>query len=254
MEKLMRLRQIGLLKPAFMIIVLSLVFSTMGAQAQEMEIPIPQTLKGLEQRVKAIMTENDTPGVGIALVSRDEILWVAGFGTADIATEKAVDTDTLFRIGSISKSFVSLAVLQLQEQGKLSLNDTLRELAPEIAFTNPWEDSDPVRLVHLLEHTTGFEDIHLREFAYNHPTIALHDVLAYNPASRTSRWPPGRHMSYSNSGPVAAAYVVEKIAGQPFEEFVRQNLFEPLAMETADFFLTTATCLNHWQWKPLTFF
>jgi len=186
------------------------------------------------------MAKNNTPGAGIALVSRDEILWVAGFGTADIATGKAVDTDTLFRIGSISKSFVSLAVLQLQEQGELSLDDTLKELAPEIAFTNPWEDSDPVRLVHLLEHTTGFEDIHFREFAYNHPTLSLQDGLAYNPASRTSRWPPGTHMSYSNSGPVVAAYVVENITGQPFEEFIQQNLFEPLAMETADFFLTTA--------------
>jgi len=223
-----------------MIIMLLLVFSTMGAQAQETETAIPQTLAELEQRVKAIMAKNDTPGVGIALVSRDEILWVAGFGTADMATGKAVDTDTLFRIGSISKSFVSLAVLQLQEQGKLSLDDTLWELAPEIAFTNPWEDSDPVRLVHLLEHTAGFEDIHFREFAYNHPAISLQDALAYNPASRTARWPPGTHMSYSNSGPVVAAYVVEKIAGQPFEEFVRQNLFEPLTMETAGFFLTTA--------------
>jgi len=235
----MKLRQIEPLKLACMIIMLSLVFSTMGAQAQETEKPIPQTLEGLEQRVKAIMAENDIPGVGIALVSRDEILWVAGFGTADIATGKAVDTDTLFRIGSITKSFVSLAVLQLQEQGKLSLDDTLGELAPEIAFSNPWEESDPVRLVHLLEHTTGFEDIHLREFAYNHPTISLQDSLAFNPASRTSRWLPGRYMSYSNSGPVVAAYVVEKIAGQPFEEVVQQNLFEPLAMETADFFLTT---------------
>ena len=223
-----------------MIIMLLLVFSTMGAQARETETAIPRTLAELEQQVKAIMAKNDTPGAGIALVSRDEILLVAGFGTADIATGKAVDTDTLFRIGSISKSFVSLAVLQLQEQGKLSLDDTLRELAPEIAFTNPWEESDPVRLVHLLEHTTGFEDIHFREFAYNHPTISLQDALAYNPASRTARWPPGTHMSYSNSGPVAAAYVVEKIAGQPFEEFVRQNLFKPLAMETAGFFLTTA--------------
>ena len=236
----MKLRQIKLLKLACMIIILLLVFSTMGAQAQETETPIPQTLAELEQRVKVVMAESDTPGAGIALVSRDEILWVAGFGTADIATGKAVDTDTLFRIGSISKSFVSLAVLQLQEQGKLSLDDTLRDLAPEIAFTNPWEDSAPVRLVHLLEHTSGFDDTHLRELAYNHPTISLQDALAYNPASRTARWPPGTHMSYSNSGPVAAAYVVEKIAGQPFEEFVRENLFEPLAMETADFFLTTA--------------
>ena len=237
---MIKLRQIKLLKPACMIIMLLLIFSTIVAQARETETPIPQTLAELEQQVKAIMAENNIPGTGIALVSRDKILWVEGLGTANVATKKAIDTDTLFRIGSISKSFVSLAILQLHEQGKLSLDDTLQELAPEIAFTNHWENSAPVQLAHLLEHTAGFEDIYLREYAYNHPTISLQDALAYNPVSRTSRWPPGTHMSYSNSGPVVAAYVVEKIAGQPFEEFVRENLFEPLAMETADFFLTTA--------------
>ena len=64
--------------------------------------------------------------------------------------------ETLFRIGSVSKSFAALAALKLQEEGKLKLTDTVRQWVPEVAFTNPWEATDPVRLVHLMEHTTGF--------------------------------------------------------------------------------------------------
>ena len=77
----------------------------------------------------------------MALVSRDEVLWLEGIGRVDLATGRKVTPDTLFRIGSISKSFVGLAVLMLQEQGKLDLNDKLSDLAPEIEFENRWEAS-----------------------------------------------------------------------------------------------------------------
>lgn len=80
-------------------------------------------------------------GAGVALVSRDEVLWLEGIGRVDLATGRKVTPDTLFRIGSISKSFVGLAVLMLQEQGKLDLNDKLSDLAPEIEFENRWEAS-----------------------------------------------------------------------------------------------------------------
>ena len=127
----------------------------------------------------------------------------------------------------------------LQEQGKLDLNDKLSELAPEIEFDNPWEETDPVRLVHLLEHSTGFDDIHLREYAHNDPDpISLRDGLAYDPKSRTSRWKPGTYVSYCNSGPAAAAYVVETIPGKRFEDFVQEHLFDPIGMRTASYFLT----------------
>jgi CubicO group peptidase (beta-lactamase class C family) len=73
---------------------------------------------------------------------------------------------------------------------------------PEVTFSNRWEATDPVRLVHLMEHTTGFDDIHLREYASNDPTpIALKEALAYGAASRVSRWRPGTRMAYCNSGP-----------------------------------------------------
>src|SRR5690606_34310887 len=117
--------------------------------------------------------------IGIALVNEEGPYWVAGWGKANLATGEAADQDTLFRIGSIPKMFVALAVLQLQEEGKLSLDDKLRDLAPEIEFENPWEDTHPVRLVHLLEHTTGWDDIHLTEYAFAAPdTMPLKEALA----------------------------------------------------------------------------
>ncbi len=94
-----------------------------------------------------------------------------------------------------------------------------------------------MRLVHLLEHTAGFDDIGLREYAHNEPDpVTLRDGLAYHPRSRICRWRPGRHYSYANSGPAVAAYVVEKIAGRPYEDFVQERIFAPVGMTTATFF------------------
>ncbi len=127
--------------------------------------------------------------------------------------------------------FVALSVLQLVEEGRLSLDDKLADLAPEIEFANPWEDTNPVRVVHLLEHTTGWDDIHLPEYAHNDPTPAtLKEGLDYHPHSRKSRWQPGTRMSYCNAGPAVAAYIVAKITGQDFENYVQENFFAPLQM------------------------
>src|SRR5262249_4738137 len=160
--------------------------------------------------------ETRTPGAGIAIVSRDQVEWVAGIGKADVAANKPADADTLFRIGSVSKAFAALAALQLQEQGKLQLTDTVKQWDPDVAFENAWESSDSVRLVHLMEHTTGFDDIHLREYALNDPKMSLRDALAYGADSRVSRWRPGSRMSYCNAGPAVLATVIEKVSGERF--------------------------------------
>jgi CubicO group peptidase (beta-lactamase class C family) len=78
-------------------------------------------------------------------------------GVADVASGRSTTPETLFRIGSVSKAFVSLAILMLVNQGKLSLDDPVHKLAPEVWFENPWESTDPVRVVHLLDHTTGWD-------------------------------------------------------------------------------------------------
>ena len=145
------------------------------------------------------------PGMSIAIVHRDGPEWVAGLGKADLANDRTATATTLFRIGSVSKGFVSLAVLMLVDEGKLSLEDPVQKLAPEVWFDNKWEASDPVRIVHLLENTTGWDDMHLREFAKDPLTMSSLDALDYDHSSRISRWRPGTRMSYCNSGPAVAA-------------------------------------------------
>src|SRR5262249_26315120 len=127
----------------------------------------------------------------------------------------------------------------LQEEGKLKLTDTVKQWVPGVAFFNPWEATDPVRLVHLMEHTTGFDDLLPREYALDDPTpIALNDALAYGAASRISRWPPGTRMAYCSSGPAVLAAVVEKVSGQRFEDYVQEHFFKPLHMDSATYFYT----------------
>jgi len=196
----------------------------------------PRTIPELQARIREILAETRTPGIGIALVSRDSAIWVAGIGTADVASGRPATDSTLFRIGSTSKAFVSLLTLLMQQEGRLSLEDPVWAHAPELVFTNKWEDTDPVRIVHLLEHTTGWDDLALRDYALNDSTITLREGLAYNPKTRHSRWRPGTRVAYCNSGPAVAAYVLQKLAGRPFEELVHDRLFAPIGMSTATYF------------------
>src|ERR1035441_7262302 len=214
------------------------------------EKPKPaQSIDELRQQLEKILKDTHTPGVSVAIVHRDAPEWVAGLGTADVASSRPNTPDTLFRIGSTSKAFASLSILMLADQGKLSLDAPVHKLVPDVWFENQWEATGPIRVVNLLEHPTGWDDMHLREYAKQAPdSMSLREGLDYDHHSRTSRWPPGTRMAYCNAGPAVAAYVVEKITGQRFEDFVQQNLFNPIGMKTATYFEPapgTATRLYH---------
>jgi CubicO group peptidase (beta-lactamase class C family) len=208
-----------------------------SAPAREPEAA-PASIQGLEQAIGAVLRETGVPGVGFVLVDREGIRAAGGVGIADRASSAAVDTGTMFRWGSISKSIVSVAILQLQEQGRIRLDDQARDLIPEIAYANRWEATRSVRIVHLLEHTSGFDDIHLVEYGYRNADFTLRQGLDFHPHSRISRWPPGTHFSYSNSGPPMAAYALEKLTGQSFEEYVDEHILRPLGITRGTFLYT----------------
>jgi CubicO group peptidase (beta-lactamase class C family) len=240
-----RIETVGRIIPAILLFLLAPVCMAAGKD----EKPKPaQSIDELRQQLEKILKDTHTPGVSVAIVHKDGPEWVTGLGTADVASGRATTPDTLFRIGSTSKAFVSLSILLLVNQGKLTLDDPVRKLAPDVWFENQWEATDPVRVVHLLEHTTGWDDIHLREYAKDAAGMSLRDGLDYDHHSRTSRWRPGTRMAYCNSGPPVAAYIVEKLTGQRFEDFVEQNLFRSIGMKTATYFESapgTATTLYH---------
>lgn len=216
------------------LVVFSLFLFVSGHASQNLSVA--QSIKELQKQLEQTLQEFHVPGMSVAIVHRDGPEWIAGIGLADVANQHPVTATTRFRIGSTSKAFVSLAILQLVEEGKLSLHDPVRKLAPEVWFENKWEDTNPIRIVHLLEHTTGWDDCHLREYAKDDATISLLDAFEYDHTSRISRWQPGTRRAYCNSGPPVAAYIVEKITGKSFEEYVEQNLFQPIGMKTATYF------------------
>jgi CubicO group peptidase (beta-lactamase class C family) len=207
------------------------------AQRKTEEIQTPaQSIAELRQQLEKILSATQTPGLSVAVVHKDGPEWVAGLGESDVATNHDATNETLFRVGSTSKAFASLSILKLVNEHKLSLQDTVRTLAPEIWFENRWETTDPVRIVDLLEHTTGWDDLHPAENAKNAKGMSLRDGLDYYRTSRMSRWRPGTRMAYCNSGPSVAAYIVEKFTGLPFEDYVTRNFFVPIGMKTATYF------------------
>lgn len=219
------------------ILVVCILASGSWAEDRKDIAPKPaQSIAELRQQLEKILADTHTPGLSVAIVHRDGPEWIAGLGTSDVASHHATTDETLFRIGSTSKAFASLSILKLVNEGRLSLLDPVHKLAPEIWFENRWEATDPVRVVDLLEHTTGWDDMAIRGYAKDAKGMSLREGLDYEHRSRISRWRPGTRMAYCNSGPPLAAYIVEKITGQRFEDYVAQNFFLPIGMKTATYF------------------
>jgi len=219
-----------------------LVVPVRSIAQQKTELAHPKTLQELQQAMKEVLEKEHVPGAGVALVANGVVLWCGGIGDADMATKRAVNCDTEFRVGSISKTFVALALLKLQEEGRINLYARLQDVAPEIPFKNRWEAMHPVRIVHLLEHTAGFDDMEPSEVynlrdRYDFPLL---EVFKRFKEPQTARWPPGTRMSYSNPGNAIAGYLIEKVTRKPFDQYVRETFLRPMGIAYADYPFTDA--------------
>jgi CubicO group peptidase (beta-lactamase class C family) len=212
------------------------------AEPKKEELPHPKTLEELQKAMKDVVDKDHVTGAGVALVSNGQLLWCGGIGKADLAANRDVTCDTEFRVGSISKTFVALALLKLEEEGRINLYARLQDMAPEIPIKNRWGSTNPVRIVNLLEHSAGFDDMEPSEIYNRHDRVdyPLLDVFKRFPEPESVRWPPGTRFSYSNPGYGIAGYLIEKVTGQPFDAYIQQNILAPLEITVGDFRLTEA--------------
>lgn len=212
------------------------------AEQKKEEPPHPKTLEELQKAMRDVVEKQHVTGAGVALVSNGQLLWCGGFGKADLSANRDVTCDTEFRVGSISKTFVALALLKLEEEGKINLYARLQDAAPEIPLKNRWASSNPVRIVNLLEHSAGFDDMQPSEVYNRHDRwdYPLLDVFKRFQQPEDVRWPPGTRFSYSNPGYGIAGYLIEKVSGQPFDAYIQQNILAPLEITVGDFRLTDA--------------
>ena len=188
-----------------------------GVQPRELE-------EVVDRVITAEMQKQQIPGAAFILVQDGRVVLAKGYGLADVARKKPVTPDTIFQIGSITKVFTGLAVVQLADQGKLNLNaDVNRYLKTTKVPPGP-----TVTAKHLLTHTGGFDELRGRmlESAGEHAQ-PLDKFLA----TRLVRVrPPGELTAYSSFGTTLAGLLVEDVSGLPFERYLAVNLWAPLKM------------------------
>ncbi|HEY3638407.1 MAG TPA: serine hydrolase domain-containing protein [Rhizomicrobium sp.] len=198
--------------------------------------PAPaKSVAELDARLGAAFKDAHIPGASVALVQAGHVTFAKGYGYADLARHISATADTPFRAGSISKSFTSIGIMTLVERHKLSLDEKLTDFAPDVHFTNAWEQTNPVRLANLLEHTTGWPDISTRVLARDEKSWSVLQGVQFSSSEFVSRWAPGRFMVYDNAGPAVATLAMERASGKTFDQYMRDAVLRPMGMATADF-------------------
>jgi CubicO group peptidase (beta-lactamase class C family) len=177
------------------------------------------------------LERDDIAGATISVVKDGKLLFAKGYGYADYEKKKPVSAEeTLFRPGSVSKLFTWTAVMQLVEQGKLDLD---RNVNDYLDFSIPDAFGQPITLKHLLTHTPGFEEQIKDLFTFGSQSPDLGAYLKTHIPRRI--YPPGVVPAYSNYGTAVAGYIVERVSGRPFNEYIEENIFKPLGMVHSTF-------------------
>jgi CubicO group peptidase (beta-lactamase class C family) len=178
------------------------------------------------------MTKLRVPGAVITVVEGGRTIFAKGYGLADLERKTPVIPDkTIFRIGSITKVFTAVAVMQLADQGKIKLNDDVNKYLNDVKVPSTFPR--PITFHDLLTHTSGLDDINPgRRTSDESKLVPLNEFLK---TRIVRQFPPGEIISYSTYSSALAGLAVEQITGTPFRQYVVQNIFGPLRMDRSSF-------------------
>ena len=176
------------------------------------------------------------PGCACLVTDNGNIIYEKAFGLADVRQKIPINLETIMGIGSVSKQFTAYALLLLEKQGKLSLNDPVTKY-----IELPYLD-DTIRLHHLLTHTSGFHECtNMFDILYGDPERmrTMKKIEEFIKNHRTLEFIPGTQYNYNNTGYSLAAFIIERVSGEPFKEYLKRNIFQPLKMKS------TNVIINH---------
>lgn len=183
-----------------------------------------------EEKVYSRMKLDHIPGLAIAVSKNGEILYEKGFGVQDVETREPVNPDTMFGIASVTKSFTALAILTLEAEGKLSVEDPITKYLPEFRVPTI-ADMDSIKIHHLLTHSTGLAPLRRREELnklrehLDYLAGDNHDILGV----------PGQYFSYCNDAFLLLGAIIERVTGCLFRRFVTERLLNQLNMYRSTF-------------------
>ena len=177
---------------------------------------------------REVLQATGAPSASVAVVAEGRVVYTGAYGSARIEPDVAARPDMRYGIGSISKQFAAAAILLLQQDGKLSLDDPVARFLPDLTRARE------VTIRQLLSHTSGYQDYWPQDYV---PLFMLDAVTAQGILDRWAKKPldfdPGTRWQYSNTNYVAAGLIVEQVSGMPFFEFLRRRILIPLGMNSA---------------------
>ena len=198
------------------------------APSQGQSLTDPAELEAfLDELFGRQMEEHHIAGAAVSVVKNGKLFFAKGYGYADLENGIPVDPErTIFHIGSNGKVFTWTAVMQLVEQGKLDLD---ADINTYLDFRIPDTYPQPITLKHLMTHTAGFEDRWLGSVVSDaSELVPAREWLVSHMAARVH--PPGDYAGYSNYNAMLAGYIVARVSGQPYDQYIQEHIFDPLGM------------------------
>jgi len=219
-----------------------------GGEAQE-SAPVKLELTGIdpalarkiESYVQEKMIELHAPGGAVAIVKGDKRIFAGYFGWGDIENKKPINSSTIFRIGSISKSMTAIGLMQLWEKGEFKLDDDVNDYFPRPLIFPPNPEEKPVTFRHLLTHTSGggdllsYKQLFMKGFGIVIKGETPEPLEQYIRVGMKTRLEPGDKYIYCNYGYLFLGIAMEEITGEPFYLYMKENVFEPLGMNDTAF-------------------
>lgn len=200
-----------------------------------------EKFKELEDFIFRKISETKIPGLSVALVDKEEVVYERGFGFKDLSRGFPATPQTLYCIGSVTKSFTCLAIMQLQERGLLSVEDSIEDYVP--LKIRP--KGEQIKIWHLMTHTSGIPALAYAEAVIRQaigaseewlPISSYQDMFTF--MADAESWvhsKPGERWFYLNEGYILLGYIIEKVSGEKYDEYVKRHILEPLEMRRSFF-------------------
>ena len=214
------------------LILLLMCFVPLSPRAQgDVHEPASDAIQYIDAWLDAQHAYNRLPGMSVAIVKDQQLVWSKGYGFSDLKKKIPATPETVYGISSITKLFTSIAIMQLHEQGKLRLDDSLSSILPDVHIRQQFTDSGPITIGSLLTHSSGLPresdfpywsppDFHAPSLAQVHEKLEQQETL----------YPASTYFQYSNLGMILLGEVIEKLSGKPYEVYIEENILKPLQL------------------------
>ncbi len=204
----------------------SAAFSLHAQSQNSVETVAPDLRAKIDATVQRVLDQTGVPSASIAIVQHGEIVYTHAYGKAKLDPPVPAEPNMRYSIGSISKQFTAAAILLLEQQGKLSIEDPVAKYLPDLTHANE------VTIRMLLSHTSGYEDYWPQDYLMppmREATTAQHILDVWG--KKSLDFDPGSRWQYSNTNYVIAGRIVEQLSGMPLMKFLQTNIFKPLDMK-----------------------